>query len=65
MKQLLHASDQSAVAGENEPNGSIEELISQRLNERCPYRFYFREVTYQYAKGTLILYGRLPTFYLK
>lgn len=39
----------------------IEELARQRLPGDYPQAFYFREVSFQYAKGTLTLLGRVPT----
>ena len=35
------------------------------MKEQCPYRFYFKDVTYYYNHGTLTLKGQLPSFYLK
>ena len=45
--------------------GSIKGLINHRLTEHCPYRFYFKDVTYHYGQGTLTLKGRLPSLYVK
>lgn len=39
----------------------IEELARQRLLSDYPQAFYFRKVSFQYAKGTLTLRGRVPT----
>ncbi len=65
MQQRLNTTDQSAVAGENQLDVSIEDFINQRLTEQCSYRFYFKDVTYHYGHGKLTLRGRLPSFYLE
>ena len=65
MQQRPRNTDQPAVAGENEPTGSIADLVNQRLRKQCPHRFNFKDVTYHYGQGTLTLKGRLPSFYLK
>jgi hypothetical protein len=39
----------------------IEELARQRLESDYPQAFYFREVSFRYAEGTLTLLGRVPT----
>lgn len=43
----------------------IEELARQRLISDYPQAFYFRDVSFQYAQGTLTLRGRVPTSCMK
>jgi hypothetical protein len=43
----------------------IEIVARQRLQENCPYAFYFRCISVQFRDGVLTLRGRVPTFYLK
>ncbi len=43
----------------------VEEVVRQRLTENYRYRFYFQQTSFEYADGTLVLHGKLPTFYLK
>jgi hypothetical protein len=44
---------------------SVEEQARQRLANNCPYAFYFKQITFEFAGGMLTLRGRVPTFYLK
>ena len=43
----------------------IEERARQHLTTNCPYSFCFKDITFEFAGGVLILRGRVPTFYLK
>lgn len=42
----------------------VEQTVRQRLSD-CSYRYYFRHVEWEYSDGTLVLRGRVPTFYMK
>ena len=52
-------------AHDNERGSRIEQLAKKRLSEDCPYSFYFREISVDFANRTLVLRGRVPSFYLK
>jgi hypothetical protein len=43
----------------------VEAKARQRLEQNCPYAFYFRRLTFQFEDGVLTVRGRVPTFYLK
>jgi hypothetical protein len=43
----------------------IEALARQKLQDGCPYAYYFQRLSLQFASGVLTVRGRLPTFYLK
>jgi len=45
--------------------GELEKLARQWLEDHCPYAYYFREVALSHDHGTLILEGRVPTYFLK
>lgn len=55
----------SACGNEPKHRTSVEEAARQRLQEGCPYAFYFRHVELDFADGVLTLRGRVPTFHLK
>lgn len=65
----LAASHTAEFARELSPDSQrrpkIEDLATQRLKNDCPYSFYFREISVDYADHTLILRGQVPSFYLK
>lgn len=44
---------------------SVEARARRRLSENCPYAFYFRDIDYELNDGVLLLWGRVPTYYLK
>lgn len=46
------------------PTALVQACVCQRF-ATCPHRFYFNQVTCQFADGTLTLHGQVPTFYLK
>jgi hypothetical protein len=44
---------------------AVADLARGRLNERCPYAFFFREIQLEFADGVLTAKGRVASFYLK
>ena len=53
------------LSPDSERRPKIEDLARQRLQNDCPYSFYFREISIDVADDTLILRGQVPSFYLK
>lgn len=43
----------------------IEAEVCDRLKRHCTFRGYLDSLTVEVVEGTLILTGRLPSFYLK
>ena len=43
----------------------VEEQARQHLAKNCPYAFCFKDLSFEFEDGVLILRGRVPTFYLK
>ena len=44
---------------------TIAAVVRHRLHADCPYAFYFRDVTFDFANGVLTIEGRVPSFYLR
>ena len=53
------------VLGTPADGNDVEQLAQQRLFSDSPQAFYFREVSVEYARGTLTLQGRVPTSRMK
>lgn len=43
----------------------VAQLARDRLAEKFPFGYYFRDVQCEYRSGVLRLVGQVPTFYLK
>lgn len=43
---------------------TVDDHVRRRLS-RCPYRYYFKDVTWEYNDGFLVLRGRVPSFWLR
>jgi hypothetical protein len=43
----------------------VEARARQRLEQNCPYAFYFKRLTFHFEDGVLTVRGCVPTFYLK
>ncbi len=43
----------------------VEESARQRLEDKCPYAYYFRDVTFNFRQGVLTLSGSVCSFYMK
>lgn len=55
----------SGAVGESGLQAGVGASVAERLSKECPYRFYFRDIDVDFCGGTLILHGRVPTFYMK
>ena len=53
------------LSHDNNRGPEIEALAKQQLAHDCPYSFYFRDVSIDFADDTLTLRGRVPSFYMK
>lgn len=53
-----------AIRAKNLP-ARVEQAARQRIIDACPYRYYFRNVAFEFDEGVLAIYGRVPSFYLK
>jgi hypothetical protein len=63
LTQTSIRADQAVI----EPSGEaaiVVACLQERLSN-CAYSYYFSRITWHYARGTLTLEGRVPTFYLK
>lgn len=46
-------------------SSEVEQAARQRVEDHCPYRYYFKNVDYRFGEGVLSLRGRVHSFYLK
>ena len=53
------------VVVDNNRGPELAKLARQWLDDRCPYAYYFRDVTLSFDNGVLILNGYVPTYFLK
>ena len=53
------------LQGQPEPSQTVEELARHRLAVMCPNAYYFHELDFHFAAGTLTIQGPVPSGLLK